>query len=145
MTGDEEALPFAPGAFDLVLSNLSLHWVNDLPGALAQIRRALRNLIENAARHTPEGSCITVGVEADGTLRVADQGSGVPVEARDLIFERFWRGDRNATGRSGIGLAIVKRIADLHGARIEVGDVEPQGAVFTLHFPSVASSGSATA
>lgn len=107
--------------------------------------RALRNLIENAARHTPEGSCITVGVEADGTLWVADQGSGVPIEARDLIFERFWRGDRNATGRSGIGLAIVKRIADLHGARIEVGDVEPQGAVFTLHFPPVESSGSATA
>ena len=42
LAGDEEALPFKPGAFDLILSNLSLHWVNDLPGALAQIRMALR-------------------------------------------------------------------------------------------------------
>ena len=97
--------------------------------------RALRNLIENAARHTPEGSCVTVCVEADGTLSVADEGDGVPAEARELIFERFWRGDRNAAGRSGIGLAIVKKIADLHGARVEVGDHEPRGALFTLHFP----------
>lgn len=104
-------------------------------GQYELIFRALRNLIENATRHTPEGSCVTVSVEADGTLRVADEGDGVPVEARELIFERFWRGDRNAAGRSGIGLAIVKKIAELHGAEVEVGDNKPRGAVFSLHFP----------
>ncbi len=104
-------------------------------GQYELIFRALRNLIENATRHTPPGSCVTVNVEADGTLSVADEGEGVPAEARDLIFERFWRGDRNAAGRSGIGLAIVKKIAELHGARIEVGDHQPRGAIFSLHFP----------
>ena len=42
LAGDEELLPFAPGSFDLVVANLSLHWVNDLPGALIQIRRAMK-------------------------------------------------------------------------------------------------------
>jgi signal transduction histidine kinase len=97
--------------------------------------RALRNLIENATRHTPEGGCVVVSVEADGSVSIADEGEGVPPEARELIFERFWRGDRNAAGRSGIGLAIVKKIVELHGARIEVGDRQPHGAVFSLHFP----------
>lgn len=101
------------------------------------IEQALRNLVENAIKYSARGSVITVEVvsQADECqLRVIDLGRGVPQEARELIFERFHRADRRGAG-SGLGLSIVRRVAEAHGGRASVEDAPEGGAVFILHFP----------
>ncbi len=102
----------------------------------------LRNLLDNAIKYTPEGGRIRVGVHCaarEVVLEVEDDGPGIPVSARERIFERFHRvgGDAHASGANGcgLGLAIVRNIAELHGARIEVGDSAfASGARFTVAF-----------
>ena len=84
------------------------------------------NLLANANRHTPTGGEIQVSVTntADGVcLEIADSGPGMPAAERARVFDRFYRigGDRNRGGGSGLGLSIVKLIADLHGASIALG------------------------
>ncbi len=96
--------------------------------------RALRNIVENAIRHTPAGTCVKIEVDGDGGVSVSDQGPGIPVAERSQIFQRFWRKDRASTVGSGLGLTIVKRIVDAHGATIAVGDAPPNGCVMTLRF-----------
>ena len=66
-------------------------WVH---GHAEALFRAVRNLIENAIRHAPTGGSIEVEVSADGTVRVLDDGPGVPEAERESIFRRFWRRDR---------------------------------------------------
>jgi signal transduction histidine kinase len=73
-------------------------------------------------------------VEDNGTVTVQDRGPGIPDEERELIFHRFWRRDRNSQGSSGLGLSIVQRIAELHGATIAVENRVKGGAKFSLHF-----------
>lgn len=105
------------------------------------LRRVLENLVENAIRHSPEGSVVRVHshAHADGLhLRVADAGPGVPHGAREHIFERFVQlglEDAAATrvGR-GLGLAFCKLAVEAHGGRIWVEDAEP-GAAFCLLLP----------
>ncbi len=104
-------------------------WVHGHPEALF---RAVRNLIENAIRHTPAGGAIEVDVAADGTVRVLDEGPGVPQAERETIFKRFWRRDRARPESRGLGLAIVTRVATAHGGTISVDDRPGGGAVFTL-------------
>jgi two-component system sensor histidine kinase/response regulator len=110
------------------------------------LRRVLENLVENAIRHSPEGSVIRIHtLEQPGglLLRVADAGPGVPHGAREQIFERFVQlGAENAAatrvGR-GLGLAFCKLAVEAHGGRIWVEDAEP-GAAFCLWLPSEPSS-----
>ncbi|WP_295134705.1 ATP-binding protein [uncultured Reyranella sp.] len=104
-------------------------WVHGHPEALF---RAVRNLIENAIRHTPAGGAIEVDVATDGTVRVLDEGPGVPQAERETIFKRFWRRDRARPESRGLGLAIVTRVATAHGGTISVDDRPGGGAVFTL-------------
>jgi two-component system phosphate regulon sensor histidine kinase PhoR len=99
---------------------------------------AVINLVDNALKYAPEGKSITVSVQRAGSgaeVRVTDQGPGIPVEDRKRIFDRFVRG-KTATGKqvrgSGIGLALVKHIAEAHGGSIAVEDANPHGSVFTL-------------
>jgi signal transduction histidine kinase len=73
-------------------------------------------------------------VEQNGTITVQDHGPGISDEEREVIFHRFWRRDRNSQGSSGLGLSIVQRIAELHGATIEVANRTTGGARFSLHF-----------
>ena len=94
--------------------------------------RAVRNLIENAIRHTPGGGSIEVDVAADGTVRVMDDGPGVPMAERQSIFARFWRRDRAKADSRGLGLAIVARVAAAHDGSITVDDRPGGGAMFTL-------------
>lgn len=97
---------------------------------------ALSNLIENAISHTPAGTAITVRVTDDPGIEVIDTGRGIPLESRDQIFNRFWKGDRQGKG-AGLGLAIVSRImTTLHGS-VSVADAPGGGAVFKLVFPAV--------
>ncbi len=101
------------------------------------VEQALRNLVENAIKYSARGSLITIQVASvDGAceLRVIDEGRGVPQEARERIFERFHRADRRGSG-SGLGLSIVRRVAEAHGGRAMVEDAPNGGAVFILKFP----------
>lgn len=99
------------------------------------IFQALRNLVENGLQHAPEGSVVEVRLEPDGVAHVIDAGPGVPEAERELIFERFWRRDRQSGSGAGLGLAIVARIAAAQGGGVGVQQAPGGGADFVLHFP----------
>ena len=99
--------------------------------------RAVRNLVENAIRHTPPGGTIEVEVLVDGTVHVLDDGPGVPNDDRQSIFRRFWRRDRTQADSRGLGLAIVARVAEAHGGSIEVQNRPEGGAMFTLKLRTI--------
>jgi len=92
------------------------------------LQTLISNLIENASRYSGKDGKIKVTVqpqESSTVLTVEDSGPGIPAEHRDRVFERFYRGqhDYDSSG-SGIGLAIVKNICDIHGAQIKLGESE---------------------
>jgi signal transduction histidine kinase len=102
-----------------------------------EIRRAVLNLIANAITATPRGGTISVrGEGSDKNVRVAieDDGYGVPEELRPALFTRF--GSVRPGGGSGLGLYIVRRIAEKHGGSIEYAPREPRGSTFTLVLPT---------
>lgn len=96
-------------------------------GDAGALQIMLRNLVDNAVRYTPVGGTVTVAVGGDADaawIEVLDNGAGIPAGQRERIFDRFHRGpDEQALGvsGSGLGLSIVRRIAELHGARIALG------------------------
>ena len=99
----------------------------------------ITNLVDNAIRYTPVGGKIDVALSNDNNdlvLKVKDTGSGIPLEDRERIFERFYRAVGNEIQGSGLGLAIVKQIAQRHGATIEASNGENEtGAIFSIKFP----------
>jgi signal transduction histidine kinase len=115
------------------------------------IQQALVNLIDNAVKHSPKGETVTVDIESrkqkaesrnsDGDLvclSVADHGPGIPREEQQRIFERFYRFGselRRETQGVGIGLSIVKHIAEAHGGRVTVESEPGQGSRFTIELP----------
>ena len=107
-------------------------------GDLDLLSQLLVNLIENAIRHCPGGIMIEIGVGrnvAGAVLTVADNGPGIPEDERDKVFRRLYRLEKSrTTPGSGLGLALVKAIADVHGAQIELADNHP-GVVATVSFP----------
>ena len=111
-------------------------WVR---GHAEALFRAVRNLVDNAIRHTPGGGSIEVHVSADGIVRVIDDGPGVPETERESIFRRFWRRDRTQAESRGLGLAIVARVAETHDGSVTVENRPEGGAVFTLRLRPVAS------
>ena len=96
------------------------------------VSRALVNLIDNALRYTPPGGDVTVQVEAPNTINILDRGPGVKPDHRRFIFRRFWRNDRQSRGHAGLGLAIVAKIAQLHGGSITVVERPGGGSIFQL-------------
>ena len=100
----------------------------------------LANLVENALTHTPPGARITLALEradAGARLTVTDDGPGVPAEEREKVLARFYRLDRSrSTPGSGLGLALVAAIADLHEARLTLEDAAP-GLRVSIAFPNV--------
>ena len=106
-------------------------WVKGNPEMLG---RAIRNLAENAINHTGPGTTVEFVVEENGAVSILDEGPGVAADERKLIFQRFWRRDRNKAGSTGLGLSIVQRIAELHSATITVEDRHPAGARFSIKF-----------
>jgi len=103
-------------------------------GNADEIFDALRNIVENAILHTPQGTEVTVGVSVGGVVAVNDQGPGVPKEERSHIFRRFWRGKGVVTPGAGLGLSIVAEILRQHGGTVEVEDAPGGGASFKLRF-----------
>ena len=108
-----------------------------LVGEPRSARRAIRNLLDNAARHASSKVVATLSESPSAiTLSVVDDGPGIPPEQRERIFERFTRLDDAATrddGGTGLGLAITQEVVAAHGGTITV-DGEP-GATFTVSFP----------
>jgi signal transduction histidine kinase len=96
--------------------------------------RAVRNLAENAIHHTPRGTTVELVVKPDRTVTVLDQGPGIHESEREFLFRRFWRRDRRRPGSAGLGLAIVRRIAEAHMAVITVENRATGGASFSLRF-----------
>lgn len=89
------------------------------------LRTLLRNLVDNAVRYTPGGGRVDVTVESSGAearVIVSDNGPGIPPEERGRVFDRFYRRAGTASPGSGLGLSIVKAIADAHGARVTLAD-----------------------
>jgi len=93
------------------------------------LEQMLANLVENALRHTPRGSTISLSLHdtPDGLLgSVADTGPGIPVDARAKVFQPFYRLETSrSTPGSGLGLALVAAIADLHRIQVELSSNEP--------------------
>jgi len=112
----------------------------EVPGIAKLLRRAVRNLLENARRYS-QGE-ITLELSSDGRcaeIRVSDQGPGVPADQRERIFEKFYRlpGASERSGGVGLGLALVRSIAERHGGSVHCEgrrDGEP-GACFVLRLP----------
>jgi signal transduction histidine kinase len=95
------------------------------------IELALANLIDNAIKHTPGGTHISVAVWEGGTIEVRDDGPGVATSEQSA--RRFWRADWSRTDGAGLGLSIVQRIMDVHGGSLEQIDTAT-GACFRLRF-----------
>lgn len=107
---------------------------------------ALSNLVRNAMAHAPEGSEIDIEVVANPpALIVHDTGPGVPEAERKVLFERFLRGRGATAGGAGIGLAIVRAVAEAHGGRAEVTARAPRGASFAIVLPPPPTAAPVTA
>jgi two-component system, OmpR family, sensor kinase len=107
-------------------------------GARDELYRMTLNLMENAIRHTPDGTRIRAQVTADNgevVLTVQDDGPGVAPELGDRIFERFVRGAGDRGSSSGLGLSIVRAVAESHGGRVVLEDADP-GARFVVRLPA---------
>ncbi|HEX2030063.1 MAG TPA: ATP-binding protein [Actinomycetota bacterium] len=113
-----------------------------------KVERIVENLLINVARHTPDGTPVTVRVRDTGdgaVIAVDDRGPGVPDELKGRIFEPFERGPQVSphTPGSGIGLSLVGRFAELHGGRAWVEDVPGGGASFRVLLPRLAAADAA--
>ncbi len=103
-------------------------------GNSAMLQRAVFNLAENAIKFTAKETSVDVEVGDDGSVRVRDCGPGVAEGERELIFQRFWRRDRQRSDGAGLGLSIVRGVADDHAATVVVDNLPGGGAEFTLRF-----------
>ena len=107
------------------------------------LRQALGNLLANAIRYSPEGSTVRLRGGLDGPwvwMAVEDQGPGIDPSDRDRVFQRFWRGNPRAgreQGRSGLGLTIVRQIAEAHGGEVKLVSQLDHGSAFALWLPAL--------
>jgi two-component system sensor histidine kinase KdpD len=103
--------------------------------------QVLFNLLDNAAKYAPAGSTVAIAAQSDGggvVISVADEGSGIPPEELDRIFDKFYRvqaGDRQRAG-TGLGLAICRGFVEAQGGTIVAANrTDRSGAVFTIRLP----------
>jgi signal transduction histidine kinase len=111
----------------------------------ARLAQVLSNLLNNAAKYTPEGGAIRLTTSRDGdqvVFRVLDSGVGIPAEMLGKVFELFEQVDRTidrSQGGLGIGLTLVHRLVELHGGKVEAASDGPgRGAAFTVRLPLIA-------
>jgi signal transduction histidine kinase len=108
---------------------------------IALIERVLENLLENALRHTPEEGSVSIVMNHEIehiTVRISDTGQGIPEKELPKVFDRFYQLDssrKGKAGHSGLGLAITRKIIDLHKSAIEVESRTGSGTTFTFTLP----------
>ncbi len=106
-------------------------------GDPALLRQMVGNLLENAVRHARPSGVVSASVARDGgaiTLRIQDDGSGIPENERERIFDRFVRLDRQSAG-AGLGLPIARWVAEAHGGTLALEFSGPEGSCFTARLP----------
>jgi len=112
-----------------------------LRGDPSQLHQVFANLLRNALQHTPAGTPVQVTVALDGEaarVSVRDHGPGIPAEAREQLFARFWRketGRERGRAGAGLGLAIVHGIVSSHGGTVRAEDAPGGGALFLVELP----------
>jgi two-component system, OmpR family, phosphate regulon sensor histidine kinase PhoR len=110
-------------------------------GDAIELETAVRNLLDNACRYSDPGGQVRLRVARrrdEAVLEVRDQGVGIPRDARQRIFERFYRVDRarsRETGGTGLGLSIVRNIVEQHGGKVQVESSVGVGSSFTIRLP----------
>jgi signal transduction histidine kinase len=121
--------------------------MNDVPDSLSapadsgRLQQVLTNLIDNALKYGREHGQVIIEASAandEVTVSVSDDGPGIPAEARERVFERFFRVDKARSreqGGTGLGLSIVKHIVQAHGGRVWVDRSAAGGAKFCLTLP----------
>ncbi len=112
-----------------------------VPGQPEWLRVLLRNLIDNAVRYTPEHGAIHVRIAASPSLAitVSDSGPGIPAAERETVLRRFHRLDHHGQPGSGLGLPIVVRIAELHGAQLQLAESASGGLEARVVWPTAKS------
>jgi two-component system sensor histidine kinase MprB len=105
---------------------------SSITGVKVRIARAITNLLDNAAKYSPSGATVDVSV-ANGEISVRDHGPGVAAEDASRVFDRFWRSnDARYLPGSGLGLSIVKDVAESHGGSVTLERPTDGGARFRL-------------
>jgi signal transduction histidine kinase len=112
----------------------------EVDGVRDELHRLTLNLLENALRHTAPGTVVEATVErvnGEVVLAVEDDGPGIPRELHDKVFERFFRGAGDRSGSSGLGLAIVRAVAQSHDGTVTLEEpLDGRGARFVVRFPA---------
>jgi two-component system, OmpR family, sensor histidine kinase SenX3 len=139
----EELKRLEPEASDAGVSiDLRADGVPSVRGSGRDLALLVRNLVDNAIRYSPEGGQVDVTVTSDPefvSLRVADNGAGIPSRDLSRVFERFYRVDRarsRDTGGTGLGLSIVKHVAENHGGEVRVESELGRGTTFEVRLPT---------
>jgi len=115
----------------------------EVRGDADRLSQMLDNLLENAIRHAPEASTVTVTIQREGNeirCSVSDRGPGIPAQHLPFVFERFYRADPardRHSGGAGLGLAIVRSLVLAQGGRVAADSLEGQGAAVTFWLPAV--------
>ena len=127
VAGDHEISVSAPGGMHVA-------------GARDELHRLVLNLMENALRHTDPGTAVEATVERRNgavVLSVEDDGPGIPPELREKVFERFYRGSGDRSGSSGLGLSIVRAVAESHKGSVRLEEpLDGRGARFVVRIPT---------
>jgi signal transduction histidine kinase len=133
----------------VLVESLSPAWIDADPIRVDQI---VANLVGNAVKYTPAEGTITVSVACEGSeaaLRVTDTGIGLPPDLAARVFDLFVQGDREldrSLGGLGIGLTLVRRLAEMHGGSVSVTSPGPgMGSEFTVRFPAIERPAAAAA
>jgi two-component system OmpR family sensor kinase len=112
----------------------------NMEGVQDELHRLVLNLMENALRHTDPGTAVEATVERQNghvVLAVEDDGPGIPAELQEKVFERFFRAHGDRSGSSGLGLSIVRAVAESHGGRVTLEPpLDGRGARFVVRFPA---------
>ena len=105
-------------------------------GNAGKLERAVYNLLDNAVRHNGDSKVINVALKSENgtaTLSITDHGSGIPEQELENIWDRYYTyRQRNKKGVSGLGLAIVRQIAGMHGGKCKASSIQGEGSTFTI-------------
>jgi two-component system phosphate regulon sensor histidine kinase PhoR len=123
------------------------HFTIDVPsdlvvrGNAGDLRQVFNNLVSNAVKYSPQGGEVHIGAHRESgsvLIQIQDQGIGIPAEAREKIFDQFYRldnDDRRSTGGAGVGLTLVREIVNAHGGRVWVTANAGGGSIFHVRLP----------